>query len=415
MKIPRLTVIAFVLFSSSALVAQIDLPPEEADKHHTELLIHKINQQLGRIVLRKHKNSLPEQKCLIFFPGNRIDPEFRIIAKSYPIRIYLPHDFSKWAFNKENLLPFVHAHLTAKTGLKKPLKDIWISIAIIQEIFVPGAIYNASGFGNYPYARAVLAHGLIPSVETILNSSMDDFYGQYTSAARAEWCSMLLKQTWKYANLWERELLQNSDLSPSLRFERMINAEQKTQKKKKLFTPQAKNIQEWFFANCSAMLLGRGIPAATPWLEENFREIVLSIQPDLKIPKKEKKDQKKLVLNNETIKKFSQAELKLNTIAMKAPEQIALKLVRFAKALRYFRDNPADKNALQTVFAEEHAVYEALSERNVLENILRKAEQKLIPPGERFALTLRLIKPEAPEIPLLRTAQKMMDRYEKEF
>ena len=159
------------------------------------------------------------------------------------------------------------------------------------------------------------------------------------------------------------------------------------------------------------MVLGRGIPAAVPWIEENFQEIFLAIHPDLKIPEKESKKG----LSNDAVKNLMQAEIKLNHLAMKSPEQIALKLFRCAKAIRQFRENPYDKKNLQNIRNEEHTLYETLSERADLEYTLRLAEQRLIPPGTRFALTLNSIDPEQTEIPLLKKANQLMDHFEKDF
>lgn len=411
MSFQRLIILSAAVLSFSGLKAQINLPSEEADKHHTNLLVSRIRQQVGKIVPRKIKGMPPEEQCIIHFPGPLENPDFNIRASAYPIRIFLPHHFGKWVFRKEYLLPFVHAHLTARTGIREPLKDIWVSAALIQEIFEPGAVYGTSGYGNTPYARAMLAHGAAPSPAVILNSSMDDFYGKTSSSARAEWCSILMKQALKKNIPFEQELMRNNKLTPAQKLENHLFAKEKTQKKKKVFSPKQTLTGDWLFSAASAMVLGRGIPAAVPWIEENFQEIFLAIHPDLKIPEKESKKG----LSNDAVKNLMQAEIKLNHLAMKSPEQIALKLFRCAKAIRQFRENPYDKKNLQNIRNEEHTLYETLSERADLEYTLRLAEQRLIPPGTRFALTLNSIDPEQTEIPLLKKANQLMDHFEKDF
>ena len=49
----RLILFFFTVLFFSGLDAQVELPPEEADKHYTNLLVFKIQQQQGRILPRK--------------------------------------------------------------------------------------------------------------------------------------------------------------------------------------------------------------------------------------------------------------------------------------------------------------------------------------------------------------------------
>ena len=407
----RLIFLAAALFSFGGLNAQIDLPQEEADKHHTNLLVMRLKQQLGKIVPRKHCSLPGEEQCLIHFPGSMSNPAFSINATSYPIRIYPPHHFHSWVFNKKNLLPFVHAHLTARTGIREPLKDIWISAAVIQEIFEPGTIYGAEGFGDSPFARTMLAHGFTPSPDIILNSTMDDFYGTFTSAARMEWCSLLLKLALRKNSSWEYILVKENDLSPSQKFEKLLFPEKNKQKKKTVFARKKRNLQDWFFPAVSNMVLNRGIPCSVPWLEENIMKIFDSIRQDLKIPENEMEGKER----NETVRKLAHAEMKLNHLAMHAPERIALKLFRCSNAIQQFRIDFKNTEKLNLVHQEEKTLYLTLSERADLELVLKKAEQRLIPPGARFALTLKTAAPTVPEIPLLQKANQLMDHFEKDF
>ena len=448
----RLILFFFTVLFFSGLDAQVELPPEEADKHYTNLLVFKIQQQQGRILPRKQKDMPPEQRCLLFFPDQLKNPKFSINARSYPIRITLPHHFNSWAFRKECILPFVHAHLTARTGLRTPLRDIWISAAILHEILEPGILYGAAGYGVLPYARTMTAHGFSPSPENILNSSMDDFYGEFTSAARMEWCELLMRQALKKIPLLEKEIMQNPRLTPAQKFENIIFPEQEEQKNT-VFNRSGMTLDEWFFANNSSVMLGRGIPAAVPWIEEQFREILHSLQAVLKTPdpaqgqiksspapkqsapnsakktgskkKTRKMPRPRIITANDKIKEsllsreelqaIANAETKLNRLAMDSPDLIALKLYRYIKALRQFRDHPTDKNNLRLLRQEETEVYVSLTERADLERALKAAEQRLIPPGIRFALTLQTVRPQRSDLPLLKKAEKLMDHFEKDF
>ena len=59
-------------------------------------------------------------------------------------------------------------------------------------------------------------------------------------------------------------------------------------------------------------------------------------------------------------------------------------------------------------------VYAALSERAALESALKRAERRLIPPGKRFALTLRAVTPKREDLPVLKHANLLLDRFEKD-
>ena len=100
---------------------------------------------------------------------------------------------------------------------------------------------------------------------------------------------------------------------------------------------------------------------------------------------------------------------------MHAPERIALKLFRCSNAIQQFRIDFKNTEKLNLVHQEEKTLYLTLSERADLELVLKKAEQRLIPPGARFALTLKTAAPTVPEIPLLQKANQLMDHFEKDF
>ena len=104
--------------------------------------------------------------------------------------------------------------------------------------------------------------------------------------------------------------------------------------------------------------------------------------------------------------------MKLNFLALIAPEQIALKFYRCAASIRDFRMKPPTQEAIQQVLTDKKASYAALSDRAAVEYALKQAELRLIPPGKRFALTIQAVSSVNHDIPLLKTAHSLMDRFE---
>ncbi|MBE6404475.1 MAG: hypothetical protein E7040_00465 [Lentisphaerae bacterium] len=409
----RLTIFSFAVLSISQAAAQLLLPQEEADKHRTNMLVSKINQHVSRIVPRSHRGLPMEQKCQIVFPDANKNQAFSINPNWNPIRIYLPHYFESWAFRANNIIPFVHTYLSARAGSRMPLADTWLSAAIVYDLYEPGMLYGASAFKHYPYARTMAAHGNIPSIQNILNSELADFYEKSSSAARMEWCSLLLKYSARRTGGFEKMLFQNRKLKPADRFEKFFTANVNSQKGKSVFGKHDQSTQDWFSTVCIRTVLGRGIPAAIPYIEESFAEIINTIRPLLIVP--EAKKGRKPTLTNETVKALTQAEMKLNFLSLISPEQVALKIYRCADAIRNFRMNVPAQKSIQKIFTEEKAFYAELSERAALEHTLKLAEQRLTTPGMRFSLTLQAIAPEKSDIPLLQKANSLMDRYEKDF
>lgn len=409
----RLTFFTLTLFTVSQAAAQNLLPQEESDKYRTNLLVSRINQQISRIVPRSIRGIPPEQKCQIIFPDANENQIFSINPGRFPVRIYLPHYFDSWAFRANNIIPFVHAHLSARAGSRSLLADVWLSAAIVYDLYEPGMLYGAAAFRHMPYTKTMVAHGNIPSLQNILNSELTDFYEKSSSAARMEWCALLLKFSARRASGFEKMLFLNRKLNPADRFQKFFSANANAQKGKSVFGQQTGNIQDWFATACTRNVLGRGTPAAIPLIEESFAEITDPIRPLLKVP--ETKEGKTPVLTKETVKALTQAEMKLNFLSLIAPEQVALKIYRYAGALRDFRLNVPSKKLIQKIAEEEKIFYATLSGRAALEYSLKKAEQKFTTPGMRFSLTLQAIAPEKSDIPLLLKANTLMDRYEKEF
>lgn len=410
MMFSRRTILTFSMFVPLLLNAQIGLPQEEADKHHTALLVSKINQQTLEIVPRQISGYPRELKIQIQFPGKNQYPKFNINLRRNPIQITLPHHFSSWAFRKENILPFVHTYLSARTGSRILLGDVWISAAILHEIYEPGALYQASGYGNFPYARTMLAHGAAPELNQILNSTYSDFYGKASSAAKMEWCAILLKNINHRELLTDRLLSSRNRKSPAERFQQIVYPRLAGSSGTPSRTPEIP-IQDWFVNTAMKDILGRGIPAASPWIEAQFSEIMEKIRPCLKQPS----DKPAGKLSREAIRNLMNAEYELNQLGIKSTEQIALKLFRCVRDIRQFRMNPNNPEHLAVLQDSTRQVYTVLSERNALESFLRDAEKRLIPPGSRWALTLNAITPQKPDIPLLIRANTLLDHFEKEY
>ena len=174
------------------------------------------------------------------------------------------------------------------------------------------------------------------------------------------------------------------------------------------------SMQDWFLQICMDDVLGRGIPAACPWIEMQFTEIMAQIHPILKAPKKNP-DNTPGKFSEEEIAAMTRAEQKLNQLGLKSTEQIALKLFRCARSIRNFKLSPHNLESLPALKQDEQAVYTALSERVALEARLRSAEKKLLPPGSRWALTMKAIARKNADLPLLSRANSLLDHFEKEF
>ena len=405
----RLTFLGIAVLTFSQAAAQITLPPKEVDKYRTKQLISRIDQLVSRIVPENMPGMPPEQRITVIYPEIGEQPKFYINTKRTPIRITLPNGFNGWAFQPETIFPFVHTYLSARAGSKEPLSDAWITAAIIYDLYDPGTLYGASGFKYSPYAKTMLAYGYPPNVKNILDSKLPDFYEQFYSAARMEWCSLLLKQATRRTNNFEQILFRHTELQPSERLTKLLLDQEK--KGKAVLNEKGRTFQEWFEIACTRSVLGRRIPASVPLLDESFSDIMNEIHPHLKVPEK-KKNQKAPVLSKETLRALVQAEMKLNFLALIAPEQIALKFYRCAMSIRDFRQNPPTQKAIQQVLTEKKASYAALSDRAAVEYVLKQAEQRLISPGKRFALTIQAVSPVNHDIPLLKTAHALMDHFE---
>ncbi len=414
MKTFRCTIPFLLVLAAPLLNAQIGLPQEEADKYHTNLLVSRIRQQTARIVPRKTIGLPRELSIRIQYPGQNENPDFSIKLNRTPLLVVLPHNFSSWAFKKEYIIPFVHTYLSARTGSRLPVNSIWITGAILHDIYEPGALYGTAGYGNTPYARALLAHGIAPDLKTILNTSFSDFYGLSSSSARMEWCALLLKKVSVKENLAELLIRQSMRSSNADAFEKTVFPALNPPKKNAAGSTGTISMQDWFLQICMDDVLGRGIPAACPWIEMQFTEIMAQIHPILKAPKKNP-DNTPGNFSEEEIAAMTRAEQKLNQLGLKSTEQIALKLFRCARSIRNFKLSPHNLESLPALKQDEQAVYTALSERVALEARLRSAEKTLLPPGSRWALTMKAIARKNADLPLLSRANSLLDHFEKEF
>lgn len=396
------------------------LPRAESDRIYVKALSSRVSQHVARVIPRKTAGLPPEQKCSLIYPKAGKDPDFHITRHGSVCEIHLSRELAGWAFRPDTVLQFFNAMLSARAGSPVPLSEIWIAAGLVQEIYEPGVFYDAAGYGYHPCARVMLAHGIAPSVETVLESEPGDFLEGFHSAVRMDWCSILLALCTRRNDAVFLEKYLQAKGTPRIRkFEQTLFPDPGDHKKKIFSARNGKSADEWFRQEASKMILGRGIPASVPLIGERFPEIMekpLLVAKELSAEwKKEKKDGKKeKLLPEEAVLVFTEAETELNRLALLSPEGPALKLFACAKALHAIRTGQIGDDPEAPLKDACAGVYAALSERAALESALKRAEQRLIPPGKRFALTLRAVAPKREDLPVLKHANLLLDRFEKD-
>lgn len=412
----RSAILLLSIITLPVVKAQMELPQEESEKNAANMLISHVQAQTAKVFPRRYRRLPPELRYQLKHPKNNENPVFSINRNSYVIQIVLPRNFYQNVMQIKTIFPLIHTCVSARLGQRTPIRDQWITAALLSELFDPGIFQNANGYGNNPYSRTMLAHGIAPDLISLLNSQEDDFSGGAYSAAKLEWCHLLMDLCSSHPVSLEQSIVASQKADPAEKFRRILYPALNSHKKNQTVSLDPESMQKWFLSKLTEKVLGRGIPASVPYIEKEFRTAMEPLRSVIRIPdKKEQKNDSEQNLTNEENQELAAAERRLNRLGLIAPEQIALKLFSCAKALREFRFLPTSKQNVQAVLQEESEVYRSLTVRAALEQTLQNAEQRLIPPGTRFALTLQAVTPVKPELPLLKKAHSLLDHFEKDY
>lgn len=382
------------------------------DQQYTDLLVSKAGQQVRRAVPRKAV--LPQELQCTVLRSEETSPKINVSTTRKGYKITVPENFNSWAFQPDNALLFLNTFLSARLGRRDLSKETWISAALVHEIYEPGIFYGYSGYGEKPYTKTLLAYGFAPPVKHIFENTPSDFQNGAYSTIQMEWSVILYSICQKNDGPGSIERYFSESGSPQERFAKHIFSQNSSvQGKRKLSFSREQSLQEWFYQKATNELLSRSTPASIPRIEREYSEISKELRTFLNRKNEQKKEE--FTLSEEDILQLSRISVQLNRLAAIAPEKISLQLFRFGHFLYQLRNEHPGKNWEAKIASHEQAVYLAMNERVAVETFLKQAEQKLIPPGVRWAATVKAVSPSPQEIPLLIRADQLLDRFEKVY
>ena len=379
------------------------------DRAKADFLISRVRQLTGRVIPGKSGLIPKELEWNIKFLSTEDHSELRITKTAAGYQLYLPGNFNQWAFRPENSLMIVNTALSARAGSNELLQEPWITAALIHKIYETGSLYGTAGYGNDPYLRTMLAYGIAPETESILNTSFPALLSGISAANTMEWCALLMELSLAKhpQDVLERYLAENKKFSRLERFQTAVHPGKRKEQSKSVFRQTNLSLDQWFLSQAISKVLSRNTPAAVPWIEKQFQEI--SRETDILTQD----------ITNKKLTDIQRSDLlkiinKIHFLAAASPENIALKLFSYADQLILLRKHTEGELPLPEITKAEQLVWTALSERADLEHRLKTAELRLIPPGTRLALTIQTVTPVQPHIPLLKKANELLDRFEKD-
>jgi hypothetical protein len=290
------------------------------------------------------------------------------------------------------------------------LQEPWITAAAIHNIYESGVLYGSDGFGEIPFARTMLAYGLSPEPEQILNTDFLSLLSGFSASNSVEWCAVMMDLCThkRSSGILEQYVLENPELSGADRFKKIVLPKLESDITKKQQKSEPLTFSQWFRTRAAIKYLGRSTPAAAPWIEKEFLQY--AAQTGTLIRNQKEKQQ----LSEQEREIWMQHISKIQQLAFLAPEKISLNLSRYSEHLFDYMKKPDDPGILKKITETEEKTWELISGRTALEHALKSAEQRIIPPGKRFFLTMKVLSPVQPDIPLLKKANELLDRFEKD-
>lgn len=410
-------------------VIMLDLKDAEISPIHLNDRLSKQFKIFADNIIPPDKRSKRVRFDISMLNDNEV-PGAYIDRKSGEFVIKLPSDYHSWTSNKNAIRSFMGWLFCANLGITPEYE-----LSLRNHFLTVGASAKALAFAEFgriplarymPIAHTLASYGIFPAVIDIANDSRTTPDSTLFTSFEDEYAELLLDAciSSKFAkNGITRKLIisaladENRDIYGSLA-ESVIEYLKKTPHDPSSFiTIEEENeINKWFRAFASTSLQTFFTPLSSEYFEYLYN----------KNSSYSFKDSEGRNYNINLAELPSYASLmpsgagdaiteltgRLNLLSISAPPLIREELSAIHLALSRCRTDNSPKAAAELVRSEK-SLFAALERSVMIDDLLRKTEQRLIPPSTRFGETMRLLQQEKEsERRFFKGASTMLDRHD---
>lgn len=394
------------------------------DSYHTQTLALRFRTVVRTALPRTSDRLKPEILCSFHVPPPDGEGTFGLVRKNWSRReITFPAHFNAWADDAKCLDLFVRWSCLARLGFapedQERVPNNWVFAALVRRTATEEWNFRSSRFGRFPAAYAFASHGIFPALKDIVSSAPVASDG-YARMVYEEWAQLLFDLCSRSGairdgrlELWLTDLIRNPEADRYALFERHILKNLEAYGKKRfgrfVMTGDSFDPDKWFRRETEKLLLSRFLPISLSYLETAYRQA-------LRLPRKdggtitirelaETMEKGPLPLDSQLA--LSESIIRLTELAYTAPPLVFSPFSALVDEISQFRTSGKTETTVARLDAAEQKFLEALERQALTDMILKEAEQRHVPFGRRYTLSLH---ESASMAPVTDPAGEVLDR-----
>ncbi len=393
------------------------------DSYYSQTLALRF-RHLTRITLPRTTAGLrAEIPCSFLVPPSDGKGRFDLVHKGWGRReITLPERFESWADDPEKLDLFVRWSCLARLGIPPEnagrLPDSWIFAAIARKAVTENWKLRSSRFGRFPAAYALASHGVFPELKDIVSIAPAPSDG-FSRMIYEEWAQLLFDLCSRSGavkkGLVERyvaALAENPAADQNRLFQEILLSHIAAYGTKRygrfVQTDNVFDADKWFRRETEKILLNRFLPMSLNYLETSYRQTL--VLPDgngkpVTISDLAEKIKGPVPLALQLA--LSESIIRQTELLYMSAPQITPAFSALIEEISRFRNEGGTEQTAERIRTAEKRFLLALEQQALTERILRDAERRHVPPGERHSLNLQTNRSMAP---ITDPAKEILDR-----
>lgn len=411
----KLKLILFFLFAAAAAWTQEPyefrfLDENDAvpgDSYYSQTLAFRF-RNIARLTLPRVTKGLPREiYCTFNVPPPDGKGSFKAeTERGNKLQIFLPEQFSAWSEDPRKLEQMARWIFLSRLGLtleqQKKVPQSWVFAGIARRTASDSWKLRNLKFGKFPAAYALASHGVFPELKDIIEITPGASDG-FSRSVYEEWAQIVFEQCVRSGamknGLLEQYLARiygEPDINQYNLFRELFYSHLAAYGKKKfgrfVLTDGKFDLDKWFRREAERVLLSRFLPMSVAYLETSYRQAVRVNVKDAK----GKMHGKTIIEFAKELRgkpdidlqlQLSETLVRLTELLYSSPPQVTSAFSGLINEITALRDNGTGEQTAEAIVFAEKRFLRALEIQSLTENILKDAEHRLIPVGERYSLS----------------------------
>ena len=377
------------------------------DSYYSQTLAFRF-RNLARLTLPRVTGGLPREiLCTFHVPPPDGKGDFKAEPdRGNKIQIFLPERFSAWSEDPRKLEQVARWTFLSRLGLsleqQKKMPHSWVFAGIARRTASDSWKLRNLKFGRFPAAYALASHGIFPELKDILETVPDAADG-FSRIMYEEWAQLLFEQCVRSGAMRKGLLEQylagiyrKPDVNQAELFRELFYSHLAAYAKKKfgrfVLTDGVFDLDKWFRREAERVLLSRFLPMSVAHLETSYRQ---AVGIDLRDAKGNSRTISIVELAGNLRGKpdldlqlqLAETLVRLTELLYMSPPLVTEAFSGLIHEITSFRNGDFGKQTAANIAAAEKRFLRALEIQSLTENILKEAENRLIPIGERYSLS----------------------------